>query len=60
MWHLKTGRKTQVAELIWTPKEEFNVLRSQGIEANPALRIGVGLPDSKGQARQSRNSAKRA
>lgn len=41
MWHLKTARKPQVTELIWTPKDEFNVLQSQGIEAQPALRMGA-------------------
>ena len=41
MWYLKTARKTQVTELIWIPKDEFNVLRSQGIEAKPALRMGA-------------------
>lgn len=41
MWYLKTARKTQVTEFIWTHKDEFNVLRSQAIEAKPALRMGA-------------------
>lgn len=58
MWYLKTARKTQVTEFIWTHKDEFNVLRSQAIEAKPALRMGA-FGRLQNQARDpSRNSAK--
>lgn len=47
-------KKSQVVELTYTPKEEFSVLWIQVIDANTTLRMGMGLPDSKGQAQKTK------